>query len=46
MANDNELIEGNDWHDTFWGVCNGIGKNWLGKILEEERDKYLTYDIN
>ena len=31
------LIEGNDWEDTFWGVCNGVGKNWLGKILMEER---------
>ncbi len=36
-----ELIEGNDWKDTFWGVCNGRGENWLGKILMEERDKSL-----
>ena len=43
---DNELIEGNNWNDTFWGICNGIGKNWLGRILEEERDKYLTFNIN
>ena len=28
-----ELIEGNTWNDTFWGVCNGQGQNWLGKIL-------------
>ena len=28
-----ELIEGNTWGDTFWGVCNGQGKNWLGSIL-------------
>lgn len=34
LATDNqELIEGNDWGDTFWGVCNGIGENNLGKIL-------------
>ena len=26
-------IEGNTWNDTFWGVCNGQGQNWLGKIL-------------
>lgn len=32
-----ELIEGNTWHDTFWGVCNGVGQNWLGKILMEVR---------
>ena len=27
------LIEGNDWNDREWGVCNGEGKNKLGKIL-------------
>lgn len=30
---DAELIEGNDWNDTTWGVCNGVGENKLGKIL-------------
>jgi predicted NAD-dependent protein-ADP-ribosyltransferase YbiA (DUF1768 family) len=34
---DHELIEGNKWHDTFWGVCDGIGQNYLGKILMEIR---------
>ena len=28
-----ELIEGNNWNDIFWGVCNGIGRNELGKVL-------------
>ena len=28
-----ELVEGNWWNDTFWGVCNGVGENHLGKIL-------------
>jgi ribA/ribD-fused uncharacterized protein len=36
---DAELIEGNWWNDTTWGVCNGIGKNWLGKILMQVRDE-------
>lgn len=27
------LIEGNDWHDTFWGVCDGCGENNLGRLL-------------
>lgn len=27
------LEEGNWWHDTTWGVCNGVGENKLGKIL-------------
>jgi ribA/ribD-fused uncharacterized protein len=38
---DEELIEGNDWGDTFWGVCNGIGENMLGKILMEIRNSFL-----
>ncbi|RXZ61565.1 NADAR family protein [Candidatus Borkfalkia ceftriaxoniphila] len=35
---DAELIEGNTWYDTEWGVCNGIGKNKLGKILMRIRE--------
>ena len=33
-----ELIEGNTWNDTCWGVCKGIGQNNLGKILMEVRE--------
>jgi ribA/ribD-fused uncharacterized protein len=36
-----ELIYGNTWNDKFWGVCKGIGQNWLGKILMEERDRII-----
>lgn len=36
---DEELVEGNWWHDTYWGVCNGVGKNHLGKILMKVRDE-------
>ncbi len=32
-----ELIEGNVWGDVFWGMCNGRGKNRLGKILMDIR---------
>ncbi len=28
-----ELIEGNNWNDRFWGVCEGQGSNRLGEIL-------------
>jgi len=31
------LVEGNYWNDTFWGVCNGVGENTLGKLLMEQR---------
>ena len=33
------LIEGNWWNDTYWGVCNGIGENNLGKILMKIREE-------
>ena len=36
-----ELIEGNWWGDTFWGVCKGTGQNMLGKLLMEIRDKWI-----
>jgi ribA/ribD-fused uncharacterized protein len=39
---DAELIEGNNWGDTYWGVCNGYGKNKLGKILMRVRDELST----
>lgn len=32
------IVEGNTWGDTFWGTCNGIGENNLGKILMRIRD--------
>jgi hypothetical protein len=36
---DVELIEGNTWGDTYWGVSNGSGQNNLGKILMEVRSE-------
>lgn len=34
------VVEGNTWNDTFWGVCNGQGKNILGNILMRIRDEF------
>jgi predicted NAD-dependent protein-ADP-ribosyltransferase YbiA (DUF1768 family) len=31
------LIEGNRWGDTFWGVSRGKGQNLLGVLLKELR---------
>lgn len=44
------LVEGNTWHDTFWGVCNGKGKNTLGNLLMQVRkeineEKYNNVNI-
>ena len=40
-TSDSTLIEGNDWHDTFWGVDSktGEGQNILGKLLMELREE-------
>ena len=32
-----ELVEGNTWNDTLWGISNGKGRNILGIILMEIR---------
>ena len=34
-----ELIEGNTWNDTYWGICNGVGQNNLGKLLMKVRSE-------
>ncbi len=38
-----ELIEGNSWNDTFWGVneFTGKGQNHLGKLLMRVRDELI-----
>lgn len=46
---DMDLVEGNTWHDVFWGVCDGTdcrrgphartGENFLGRILMIVRDE-------
>ena len=40
-----DIVEGNTWGDTFWGVCNGKGSNHLGKILMAIRMQILIDDI-
>jgi ribA/ribD-fused uncharacterized protein len=47
------LEEGNNWHDAYWGVCNGhcrrgphepYGENILGRLLMERR-RHLTLRV-
>lgn len=45
-TDDAELIEGNTWGDTFWGVCNGVGENNLGKLLMRVRDWYRSNHVD
>lgn len=48
---DEELVEGNWWHDNIWGNCscdhciNKEGKNWLGNILMQVRDELRKKEI-
>lgn len=32
-----DIVEGNTWNDQYWGVCNGVGENNLGKLLMQVR---------
>ena len=43
-----ELVEGNWWHDNFWGNClcdeceDIPGENWLGRLLMEIRNAFIS----
>lgn len=41
-----ELVEGNHWNDTYWGVCRGVGENHLGKILMKVRSDIVREGIS
>lgn len=43
---DAELVEGNYWNDTFWGVDlrSGTGQNWLGRLLMLKRAQLIARD--
>lgn len=47
---DEELMEGNTWHDNIWGNCvcakcqNTLGRNMLGMLLMELRQE-IMYEI-
>ena len=42
------LVEGNTWHDNFWGSCicprcsGERGRNHLGRLLMQLRACYIT----
>ena len=38
-TNDAEIIEGNTWGDTFWGVYKNSGENNLGKLIMSIRSE-------
>lgn len=36
---DRLLVEGNSHGDRYWGQVAGVGENWLGRLLMEERQR-------
>lgn len=36
------LVEGNTWDDQFWGVCDGVGENRLGRLLMAIRAELVS----
>jgi ribA/ribD-fused uncharacterized protein len=46
QTGEEELAEGNNWGDVYWGVDiqTGIGENHLGKILMEVREEYKALE--
>ena len=36
------LEEGNSWSDFYWGICDSVGENNLGKILMATREYFKT----
>ena len=34
------LVEGNTWGDRYWGVCEGVGENHLGRLLMKLRAEF------
>jgi ribA/ribD-fused uncharacterized protein len=42
---DAELIEQNDWGDVYWGRCDGVGQNWLGKLLMQVRSELQQLEL-
>lgn len=36
------IVEDNYWNDTYWGICNGVGLNKLGKLLEKVREAIIS----
>jgi len=42
---DRQLEESNYWGDRFWGTCDGVGENNLGKILMNLRWEIRVFGI-
>jgi len=39
------IEEKNSWGDTFWGICDSVGENHLGRLLMKIRDILLEQQL-
>ncbi len=46
QTQDKILVEKNTWGDTFWGIYNNKGENYLGKILMKVRQELKAKENN
>ena len=46
LTGSQEIVEGNDWNDVYWGVCDGYGENNLGNLLMEIRRNLKDHPEN
>jgi ribA/ribD-fused uncharacterized protein len=37
----NSIVHDNSWGDIYWGICDNIGQNILGKMLMEIRRHFI-----
>lgn len=45
LAVKGEIVERNNWGNSYWGICNGKGENNLGKLLMKIRDENIKQQI-
>lgn len=43
---DEEIVEKNWWGDIFWGRCDGVGENFLGRILMAVRAEARYWEVH
>lgn len=46
LTGDQELVEGNNWKDVYWGVYDGYGENNLGILLMDVRRNLRSHPEN
>jgi len=44
-THDEYIEETNHWGDTYWGICDGEGHNWLGYIIMQVRDEIISENL-